>query len=280
MENRVFYLYWYHLAEHTDPYSQGYVGVTCQPEVRQRCHKLGRRGGSQVLYKAFQKYGAENIQYEILASVDSAEQAYALEKTYRPSKRIGWNIAPGGGLPPDTTGRVDSPEVRMQRAESCKAFWEGKSRPSIFKGMSGRFTEEQRRVIGAAHKGKTISEAHRQAISEKNSGANSPKAKEICLVHMDNPGKVHSFPSIKIAAESLGIPYNTLRSQAQRTLKNNKSSEPSRSGWLCLTEEDAKNSVIAVQKSIEERSLRGLRIANERLERKKLKGTGVATSIN
>lgn len=266
------YVYWYHLANHTDPYSQGYIVVTNQPEIRERCHANGRRGGSKVLHSAFKKYGVENILRDVLHTVENAEKAYRLEQQYRPEPKTGWNIAIGGGLPPDTTGRIDPPEVRAKRAESVKKAWIGKVRANPFKGTTGRYTKEQRQAIGAAHKGKTISEAHRQAAREKNSREKSPLAKEICLAHKDKPEIVHKFPCIKSAAEALEIPYNTLRSQAQRTLKNNESSEPSRNGWICLSRADAENSVAAIQSVLIAREARFAKLVAEREEKRKVKG--------
>ena len=226
---REYLVYWYHLDSHKDPYSQGYVGVTCQNSVRKRCHKAGISGGSKILCNAFKKYGEDAIEQTILHVVNSSEEAYRLENLYRPLQNIGWNIAVGGGLPPDSTGRKDSPEVREQRRQSVIAAKAGKHYPSKFKGMTGRFTDEQRKKIGEYHKGKVISDAHKQASREKLSEAFSPFAKEIYLVHVENPQKVYTFPCIKTAARELDIKYNALRSVAQRVFKTNTSSDPSRS---------------------------------------------------
>lgn len=273
-------VYWYHLASHTDPYSQGYVGVTCQNEIRKSCHLNGRRGGSKILHQAFKKYGSENIIQDVLHTVNSKSLAYELEQKYRPVPRIGWNLAMGGGLPPDTTGRKDSVEVREKRNASVRKAKAGKEYPSVFKGMTSRHNEERRKAIGNFHRGKTISEAHRKAISEKLSGSDSPKAKAIHLVHVDKPDQVHSFPCIKTAADSLGIAYQALRSVAQRTLKYNRTSEPSRKGWICLSEDDVHDPVSAVNTSIAIRSARFKKMSQEREANRKSKGTGVAPSIN
>lgn len=273
-------VYWYHLAEHTDVYSQGYVGVTCQNDIRKRCHIAGRPGGSKILHRAYKKYGEENIIQDILYITDDKEYAYAIENILRPHPRIGWNIATGGGLPPDTTGRVDSPEVRAKRAKSVRRAKAGKSCPNKFKGMTGRYTEEQRKAIGDVHRGKTISEEHRQAISEKLSGGNSPKAKEIHLVHQDDLQTVHHFPCIRTAADTLGVNYNSLRAQAQRTLKYDKTSDPSRKGWICIAPTDVPHATEAASQAILRRKARIIKMVQEREANRKLKGTGVTTSIN
>jgi hypothetical protein len=277
---REYLVYWYHLAEHTDPLSQGYVGVTCQNDVRKRCHINGSTGGSKVLHQAFKKYGVGAIIQDILCTTTDAETAYTLEQHYRPLPRIGWNLAAGGGLPPDTTGRVDSPEVRKKRGLSVQKARLTKVFPNKFKGTTGRYSQAERDNIGSYHRGKTISEAHRKAITEKISGGDSPKAKEIYLVHVDFPEVVYCYPCIKVAADTHGIPYNTLRSQAQRTLKNNTPSESSRTGWMCLTKDTASEPVKAVQMMKDARIARWTRIVAERKHKRLVEGAGVTPSIN
>ena len=243
------YVYWYHLTSHTDPFTQGYIGVTCQLDIRHRCHLNGRAGGSKVLYNAFRKYGEDQIVKSILHSTQKLE-AYALEQQYRSADRIGWNMAMGGGLPPDTTGRKDSLAVRLKRNASVRKAKAGKVYLSVFKGMTDRHSDEMRKRIGAAHKGKILSAEHRQAITDKNSGANNVRAKPICLVHKDTPSNVHRFPCVKLAADTLGVGYQALRSQAQSMFRTGTSSEPNRQGWICLTEQDAERPVEAVQESL------------------------------
>lgn len=277
---KTFLVYWYHLADHTDPHSQGYVGVTCQNVIRRRCHIAGRVGSSKILNQAFKKYGEQNVLQDILHTVDTQAEAYELEMAYRPRPLTGWNIAIGGGLPPDTTGRKDPPEVRMKRAESVRRTKANGHYPNKFKGVTGRYSEEQKAAIGAHHRGKQISDAHRRAITEKNSGDSSPKAKEVFLVHRDTPAEVRRFACIKTAASSLGIPYNTLRSQAQRTLKNDQTSEPSRTGWICLSRQDAQDPVKAVSIAIATRQARMKNMTMEREANRKAQGTGVASGIN
>lgn len=273
-------VYWYRLPTHTNPHLEGYVGVTVQSQIRHRCHKNGISGGSKILSQAFRKYGEESIIKDVLHIVDSKEEAYELEHAYRPRPFTGWNLAIGGGLPPSNIGRKDSIDTRKKRADSVRAAKAGKSYPSQFKGMVGRFTDEQLQAIGAVHRGKTISKAHRLAITEKISGENNAKAKEVFLAHVDVPQKVHHYACIKSAATALNIPYNTLRSVVQRTLKLNRTSEPSRTGWVCLSRQDAQNSVNAIALSISTRNARFRQMAQEREANRKAQGTGVAPSIN
>ena len=64
------------------------------------------------------------------------------------------------------------------------------------------------------HKGKTISKEHRQAISEKLSGGNSPRAKQVVLVDSLTNAE-YSFKAITTTAKELNINYSALRSAIQ-----------------------------------------------------------------
>lgn len=76
-------LYWLRLAEHTDVFSQGYVGVAKDLNKRLRAHKHR--------FKA--------IWASIIASplvIGSEDYCFNLEKKLRPTRRIGWNRSAGG----------------------------------------------------------------------------------------------------------------------------------------------------------------------------------------
>lgn len=86
-----FSIYWICLDSHDDPFSEGYIGMTkYDPKIRLRQHaKYGPN--------PYVKEGISNgASLRILHRELTEEEAKKLEKRYRPSKRIGWNIAPGG----------------------------------------------------------------------------------------------------------------------------------------------------------------------------------------
>lgn len=278
---KIFNVYWYHLSTHTDPYLEGYVGVTSQIAIRHRCHKHGRWGGSKVLHKAFIKYGEENIICDVLHIVNTKEQAYKIESKYRPRESTGWNIAIGGGLPPDTTGRIDSQATKDRRNASVRAAKESGIYPSIFKGVTDRHSEARKKEIGEFHRGKKLSDAHKKAFLASVTGELNANAQEVYLVNLAFPEVVHYFKTIKMAADTLGLPYQALRSLVQRTVKTGKRSEPSRKGWICLTPVDANLPSIAVASCIEDRKERfRLGIAKREQLRAERKGTGLTPSIN
>ena len=89
------FVYWYHLKEHTDPYTQGYIGVT--KNLAKRHYEHFRPNNIQYhFYRAIQKYGKDNIIRTILHENVSKDEAYALERQYRPTNNIGWNYNSGG----------------------------------------------------------------------------------------------------------------------------------------------------------------------------------------
>lgn len=84
-------------------------------------------------------------------------------------------------------------------------------RTSCFKGMTDRWTEEQKAAIGKAHKGKKLSPEHIERLREVN--RHSPKCKEITLQR----GEVtRTFHSISEAARVLEIPLTRLKSRVLR----------------------------------------------------------------
>lgn len=90
------YLYWIHLPEHCDVMSQGYVGITHDFEQRMFAHKsCAKTGKDATLYKAIRKYGWDYLIKEILV-ISGESYCKDLEKKFRPTARIAWNIAIGG----------------------------------------------------------------------------------------------------------------------------------------------------------------------------------------
>ena len=96
-------LYWLHLKEHTDVFTQGYVGVTTRLiEVRfkEHCSRFNNSYNSyNPLHLAFAQHGLENI-IKTRLCVCSADEAYGLEKIFRPFEYMGWNTVEGGKLSP------------------------------------------------------------------------------------------------------------------------------------------------------------------------------------
>jgi predicted GIY-YIG superfamily endonuclease len=90
------FVYWIKRKEYTDPYTQGYIGVSNNPQKRLLEHY--KRTDNLYLKHALEKY--DDIELVILHSEDSRDTVVNFEFQYRPDGRIGWNIIPGGDEPP------------------------------------------------------------------------------------------------------------------------------------------------------------------------------------
>lgn len=77
-------VYWLYLADHSDPYSEGYVGITKD--------SLSRRLSKHHLPKKI-----KNLQATLLHEGLSLTKALRVEREYRPHARIGFNTCAGGG---------------------------------------------------------------------------------------------------------------------------------------------------------------------------------------
>jgi len=91
-------LYWIRYPEHTDPRSEGYIGISSRPFDRFLEHTKGQK--NKILPRVISK-GAF---MEILLEGLSLEEALLKENNYRPEENIGWNIAKGGDIPPSKKG--------------------------------------------------------------------------------------------------------------------------------------------------------------------------------
>lgn len=112
------YVYWIRSKNHTNIATEGYVGVACNYEKRMSEHKR-MVSGADRLYTAIKKYGWDELVKSIVCIADK-EYCYEMEKKLRPSKRVGWNIAIGGGLPPDNTGRKHLASTLIKLSEGKK----------------------------------------------------------------------------------------------------------------------------------------------------------------
>lgn len=98
-------LYWICHKDHTDIFSQGYVGVSKNTEARFKRHS--KYSENQHLNSAIKKYGWDNLIKQIIL-IGEDKYCYDLESKIRPTRQIGWNIAEGGAKPPTSQPRGDN----------------------------------------------------------------------------------------------------------------------------------------------------------------------------
>lgn len=130
-------VYWIHLPEHTDKLTQGYIGITTDLRRRWRDHK-SKTSKSHALKNAIKKYG-DYLVWEPIHTNLTYEEACKYETNYRPTDHIGWNIKEGGG--------------------------------------NSQLPQSVRDKISKAHKGKVLTQEHRDNISNNNCMVNNPEAK-------------------------------------------------------------------------------------------------------
>ena len=205
-------VYWIHLEQHTDPLTEGYIGVSNQPKARFRAHTTDNTSsGSSVVKQMVELYGLTAIKHTILFQDSNFEVAQAKEFEYRPTPNIGWNLAKGGGVSPSNIGRKHSKETVDKITNGVRQTRNNRNYVSPFKGVTNRHSDETRAKIGSYHKGKTISAEHIAAMRLKLSGEHNSKAKSVVVVDtLDNCE--YTFKCIRTAATELNIGYSAIRS--------------------------------------------------------------------
>jgi hypothetical protein len=98
------YVYWIHHKHQTDPFSEGYVGISIHPEGRFNYHKNKTTSDNAKLTREIKRGATQTI----LHSFAEREEALSKELYYRPQEYIGWNIIPGGVSPPSQLGKIFS----------------------------------------------------------------------------------------------------------------------------------------------------------------------------
>lgn len=113
-------VYWIRLPEHTDPLTEGYVGVSKNWVKRVRDHMEGIKKRSHTnthFMNASLKYGVENLVADVIL-MGEEKFCYEVESSLRPKRKIGWNLAPGGHRGPGrnkgSPGKIRTPEEQAQ----------------------------------------------------------------------------------------------------------------------------------------------------------------------
>jgi hypothetical protein len=168
-------VYWIHLPEHTDMFSEGYIGVTSKTaKERFKSHinaaNLNKKKHLKISY-AIKKYGAENLIVQTLV-ICSDEYALDLELKLRPTKEIGWNLAPGGSKPPLRVGPM-GPEFSARLSERNRGVLKSEeTKRKISETLTGTtLPQEVKDKISASHKLKTLDQRNTnslQAIKDAN----------------------------------------------------------------------------------------------------------------
>lgn len=184
-----------------------YVGQTKQDCCHRWWNGEGykpKKNGMSHFYNAIKKYGWDNFEHEILYSNISKEEACKIEieliEKYKTQDRnFGYNVLSGG----------TAPSVPIEiREKMSKALMGNKN------GLGKPCSEEKKRKISEAQKGRHLTEDHKKKLSAAKKGKShkplsAESRKKIADAHKKNP--VYCFetntvyPSIQECARQLKL---------------------------------------------------------------------------
>lgn len=169
-------VYWIRHPDHTDLFTQGYIGFTSVlPRKRWNCHKhiAKKNKANYPICNAIRKYGDELI-FKILV-IGEREYCLDLEKKLRPKNEIGWNLGIGGEAP--SLGRKATQAERDYHSKIRKGRKRSEAWKKLMsKKLKGRTTigrphsAETKKKISESNKGKIRSKEHSQKIADANRG--------------------------------------------------------------------------------------------------------------
>lgn len=135
-----------------------YIGKTKNSlESRIKSHKIASTKKDWLFYRAINKYGFENFIWEVIMECDDVNELNEFEKRFISENHNGYNVAKGG----DGGDTISNhPNIEIIR-ENVSKFHKGKN-----------LTEDHKQKISDAHKGKTKHWAKDTAkkMSEGNKG--------------------------------------------------------------------------------------------------------------
>ena len=149
-------VYWIHHPDHTDMFSQGYIGVSNDISRRWESHKNRTQNGR--LKNAIKSYGWDNLVKKVILIADRW-YCLMIETRLRPTNNIGWNHAFGGGCPPDATGNkhrlgMSPPNKGVPWSDEVKARISAKKMGSIPWNKGIPTSEETKKKQSLAKLGK------------------------------------------------------------------------------------------------------------------------------
>ena len=129
------YIYWIHHESQSDPKTEGYIGVTNNPDARFRKHRNSKENN-------FVKGNiAKGATMSILHEVSSYDEAYNIERDYRPDIR-GWNLAIGG-----LGGAFDSMPEGWHSERNHKRYADPAQREKTAEANRKRYADPEQRTI-------------------------------------------------------------------------------------------------------------------------------------
>jgi len=205
------FVYWIHKKEHTDIYTEGYVGITNNTKSRWSSHRTS--GRCLHLHNAIEKYGAESLIWEVVYT-GKYEDCALKEKEYRPLFNIGWNILKGGGNKEGALGRTlpEEHKANISLGNKGKVLSEETKKKISKANTNNVVSEETKAKMSAAKLGCSLAKTTKEKISKANKGKTHgvknlrpPEGKPVKCVEL---GTVYS--SAKNASEKLNINHSNI----------------------------------------------------------------------
>jgi len=88
-------VYWIREKQHSDIYTEGYVGITKKP-LKERVREHKKNKGNSIVAGKLRSY--PDLVWSVIHETNTLEEALALEAQYRPTQLVGWNLQKGGQL--------------------------------------------------------------------------------------------------------------------------------------------------------------------------------------
>lgn len=197
----------YTVYKHTSPSSKVYIGITKLTVEKRWCNGNGYKDCT-LFYNAIKKYGWDNIKHEIVASGLSKDEACKLEcELIKKYKVLGasYNCSTGGELTAYGCVRSEEFKRKLSIANKGKKMSEESKRKmsEIHKGRTPTVTAaviEARKKQAEKMKGRKFTEEHRKNLS---------KAKKGKRMGAENPH------SIKVLCITNGVVYDGIKDAAR-----------------------------------------------------------------
>lgn len=135
------FVYWIHLPEHTDMFTEGYIGFTSNsPEIRYKEHLISAKNSSLYpIHRAINKY-KDRLILQTLVSGDN-DYCLELERKLRPERNLGWNIAIGGGAPMLGMSHTEESKQKLREINTGKVMSKEAIEKSVSKRIGAKRTE-------------------------------------------------------------------------------------------------------------------------------------------
>lgn len=152
-------VYWIREKEHSDLYTQGYIGIT-KKTLKERVREHKKNKGNSIVAGKLRSHA--DLVWSVIHEVSSLEDALILEASYRPTQNIGWNLQKGGEIGVE-------PEWYADKGNSLRHS--KKTSEGTLRGIAIKDTKEARSERAKlSHKNK--SESYKDIVK----GERNPKA--------------------------------------------------------------------------------------------------------